>query len=129
MYISDISGAFDRVSRVLLLAKLEQLGVPASFLDFLNSYLSFREGYVAVEGALSECMTLIDMVFQGTVIGPSLWNAFFGDISKSVPESGQNLQLFADDLKVDTRFPIEMSNDTLKASLQEAQARAHVWGA
>ena len=37
IYIGDISGAFDKVSRQLLLAKLAQLGVSASFLDFLNS--------------------------------------------------------------------------------------------
>ena len=36
IYISDISGAFDKVRRPLLLAKLEQLGVSPIFLDFLN---------------------------------------------------------------------------------------------
>ena len=129
LYIADISGAFDKVSRPLLLAKLEQLGVAPAFLDFLNSYLESRQGFVTVEGALSECMLLTDMVYQGTVLGPSLWNAFFADISMHVPEDGQHIQLFADDLKVDTSCPVAVSNDTLRTSLHEAQHRAHDWGA
>ena len=128
IYLADISSAFDKVSRTLLLAKLAQLGVAESFLDFLNSYLLSREGYVAVEGVLSECMMLTDIVYQGTVLGPSLWNAFFGDIATYVPEDGQHCQIFADDLKVDASCPEAMSNDVLKASLGEAQHRAHEWG-
>ena len=77
LYLSDISGAFDKVSRTLILGKLSQLGLPSTFLDFLNSYLLPREGRVRVEGALSDVMLLIDMVFQGTVLGPPLWNSFF----------------------------------------------------
>jgi hypothetical protein len=52
LYLADISGVFDKVSRPLLLAKLEQLGVAPAFLDFLNRYLESRRGFVAVEGAL-----------------------------------------------------------------------------
>ena len=101
IYLADISGAFDKVSRPLLLAKLAQLGVAEAFLGFLNSYLLSRQGYVAVEGVLSECMMLTDMVYQGIVLGPTLWNAFFSDIATYVPEDGQHCQIFADDLKVD----------------------------
>jgi len=72
LYLSDISGAFDKVSRCLLIGKLSQIGLPSTFLDFLNSYLLSREGFVRVEGAMSEAMLLINMVFQGTVLGPSL---------------------------------------------------------
>ena len=43
-----------------------------AFLDFLNSYLLSRQGYVAVEGVLSERMMLTDMAYQGTVLGPTL---------------------------------------------------------
>ena len=128
IYLADISRAFDKNSRHLLLAKLEQLGVAPSFLDFLNSYLESRQGFVAVEGILSECMLLTDMVYQGTVLGPALWNAFFADVSVHVPEDGQHLQIFADDLKVDACCPVSMSNDVLRNSLTGAQRRAHSWG-
>ena len=50
--LSDISGAFDRVSREILLCKLAASGVPRVWIDFLNSYLQPREGRVLVEGAM-----------------------------------------------------------------------------
>ena len=54
VYLADISGAFDKVSRERLMAKLAALGVAPAFLDFLNSYLQPREGRVLVEGAFSD---------------------------------------------------------------------------
>jgi len=36
VYLSDISGAFDKVNRCLLLGKLAQFELPDTFLDFLN---------------------------------------------------------------------------------------------
>ena len=57
-----------------MLAKLHSAGVADVSIDFLNSYLEPRIGQMAIEGVLSECITLADMVFQGTVLGPMLWN-------------------------------------------------------
>ena len=128
LYLSDISGAFDKVSRCLLIAKLSQLGLPESFLDFLNSYLLTRQGLVRVEGAVSEAMLLTDMVFQGTVLGPSLWNAFFGDIAEHVPEGSQLINLFADDLTVMTHAPQHVNDSVILEELKETQSRTHDWG-
>ena len=125
IYLADIFAAFDRVCRTRLLAKLCQIGVPDSFIDFLNSYLLPREGYVAVEGCFSDIIVLMDMVFQGTVLGPTLWNSYFGDIASFVEEGKQKAQIFADDLNVVSRFPIHMSAALVKADLGEAQRRAH----
>ena len=73
------------------MGKLAQLGLPPRFLDFLNAYLLPREGFVRVEGALSDAMELANMVFQGTVLGPPLWNAFFSDVAQDVPISNQEI--------------------------------------
>ena len=59
----------------------------------MNSYLLPREGRVRVEGALSDVMLLVDMVFQGTVLGPPLWNAFFADEFGMLQDS-DNLQFY-----------------------------------
>ena len=128
LYLSDISGAFDKVNRCLLIGKLSQIGLPSTFLDFLNSYLVTREGLVRVEGAVSEVMLLSNMVFQGTVLGPSLWNAFFGDVSVSVPQGSQEIKLFADDLTVMTHGPQHMSEELIFEELREVQTRTHAWG-
>ena len=40
-YLSDISGAFDRVSKEYLLAKLSAAGVGSTYLNFLDAYFLF----------------------------------------------------------------------------------------
>ena len=128
LYLSDISGAFDKVSRCLLMGKLAQIGLPEKFLDFLNAYLMTREGFVRVEGALSEAMLLTNMVFQGTVLGPALWNAFFGDVAQHVPIAGQEINLFADDLTVMTHRALHVSDAVVLKDLEDIQHRTHEWG-
>ena len=39
-YLSDISGAFDRVFKPYLLGKLQQAGVGSTYLNFLDAYLA-----------------------------------------------------------------------------------------
>ena len=128
LYLSDISGAFDKVSRCLLMGKLAQLGLPPRFLDFLNAYLLPREGFVRVEGALSDAMELANMVFQGTVLGPPLWNAFFSDVAQDIPISNQEINLFADDLTVMTYRKQHVSDSILLNELRAIQSRTHKWG-
>ena len=65
-YLGDITGAFDRVYKDFLLAKLYSAGVADVYLNFLNAYLSPRVGYVAIEGVFSDLMVLADTVFQGS---------------------------------------------------------------
>ena len=116
LYLSDISGAFDRVNRCLLLGKLAQIGLPDIFLDFLNSFLLPREGKVRVESALSDAFELANQVFQGTVLGPPLWNVFFGDAASDIPEGHQTANMFADDLTVHTYVERVTTNVILMAN-------------
>lgn len=96
-YLSDISGAFDRVFKDFLLAKLSSAGVADVFLDFLNSS---RIDRVAVENVLSEAIDLVDSVFQGTVLGPALWNTYFQDVVGPASHDGKDVGLFAGSLDV-----------------------------
>ena len=79
VYASDVSAAFDRVSSTRLMKKLRSFGLSSKILAVIESWLRDRQGYVVVAGKKSRRLTLCNMVFQGTVWGPSLWNAFFGD--------------------------------------------------
>jgi len=97
VYLSDISGAFDRVSKTLLLEKLRAAGVSNEMLAFIDSYLQSRRSTVIVGGAKSKVFKLEDTVFQGTVLGPKFWNVFFDGVSKAVPAEYQSKK-FADDL-------------------------------
>ena len=50
LYLTDISGAFDRVSTELMLQKAARTGLSPSWLKFLKSYLAPRQVVFVVEG-------------------------------------------------------------------------------
>ena len=76
---TDVSSAFDRVSTTRFLAKLQSYGVPENVLRFIRSWLDARTAYVELGSIRSLDFVLRDQVFQGSVLGPLLWNAFFAD--------------------------------------------------
>ena len=127
-YLSDISGAFDRVFKIYMLAKLHAAGVGPKYLNFLDAYLSPRKGKVVVQGEASDLFTLLDMVFQGTVLGPPLWNTFFADVAAPAKESGGKESIFADDLNVFKEFDRETPLPEVVTELTDCRTRVHAWG-
>ena len=69
-----------------LAAKLQAKGVHPRIAAVLVSWLRQRSSFVVVEGARSVEMLLSDMVYQGTVLGPILWNLFFEDARLAINE-------------------------------------------
>ena len=104
------------------------MGYLLLFLDFLNSYLEARDGRVTVEGAVSRAVALSNMVFQGTVLGPCLWNVFFASIAEVVPMATQEVNLFADDLTGYITCPVQVDSEILYEELRDMQTRTHSWG-
>ena len=74
LFCSDVSGAFDRVSGARLTKKLTATGLHPDIIGFLASWLADRTSQVVLGGAASLAEVLADSVFQGTVLGPPLWN-------------------------------------------------------
>ena len=99
-YLGDITGAFDRVFKDYLLAKLCNAGVGTLYLNFMDAYLQPRRAQVVVEGTASDEFEIANTVFQGTVLGPPLWNDFFSDVAVTAPSTGGEPSVFADDLSV-----------------------------
>ena len=77
VYCSDVSGAFDRVKAERLVAKLRAAKVRPEIVAVIESWLRSRPAHVVVGGAQSVELSLFNMVFQGTVLGPSLWNSAY----------------------------------------------------
>jgi len=127
-FLCDITAAFDRVFKDFLMAKLASVGVNETYLQFLNSYLEPRMGQVTVEGAFSELIELADTVFQGTVLGPALWNVFFHDIVSSATWHGGQEAMFADDLNVFKLFDVSVSNRDVLKDMELTQKKVHRWG-
>ena len=127
-YLSDISGAFDRVFKVYLLAKLYAAGVGSRFLNFLESYLAPRTGRVVVQGSSSDEFVLENSVFQGTVLGPPLWNSFFADVASPARSSGGREAMFADDLNMFQEFLRLAPLAEVLEKLTGCKKRVHEWG-
>ena len=128
LYCSDVSGAFDRVKAERLTAKLRKLGVPEAWAELFSSWLRERQATVIVGGEHSVAMLLKDMVFQGTVWGPVLWNVFYKDAQKAVRDAGIWEAVYADDLNAYKDFPAGLRNEDVLAEGKTCQEKLHNWG-
>ena len=127
-FLGDISGAFDKVFKAYLLAKLHRWGVGPDFLNFLDSYLAPRKGQVVVQGARSDAFEMSNMAFQGTVLGPPLWNTYFADVAEPASSTGGREAMFADDLNVFHEFDRLTPLDQVQSELARCRERVHKWG-
>ena len=76
IYCADVAGAFDKVDSARLLCKFRSVGVPVALVAIIQDWLSSRVARVTVSGFHSRDILMSNMVFQGTVLGPPLWNIF-----------------------------------------------------
>ena len=128
LYCSDVSGAFDRVRRSRLLRKLELCGLPASVVSFLASWLENRRFVVVVDGQFSSERVLANSVFQGTVLGPPLWNLFYADACFSARDLSFIEVVFADDFNCWRAFSSLSSNIEISEECTKCQEALHIWG-
>ena len=128
VYCSDVSGAFDRVSMDRLVAKLKKKGLHSQIVAVLASWLEERCANVVVDGEASKVMKLSNMVFQGTVTGPTLWNLFYEDARHAINECFYKEIVFADDLNAYRTFTSCTHNSAIIGSLDMCQHELHKWG-
>jgi hypothetical protein len=127
VYCSDVSGAFDRVKLDRLTRKLTLKKIHPTIVAFLKS-LRCRRAKVVVGGDASEEFSLENMVFQGTVLGPPLWNLFFEDAGEAIQEMHFEDIRYADDLNAYRLLPSTTPNSKVLEALKLCQAELHAWG-
>ena len=81
-----------------------------------------------VDGTVSNPFEISNIVFQGTVLGPPLWNLFFADVVVPAGSKGGDAAVFADDLNVFQLFDTEVPNDELFQHMSECREATHKWG-
>ena len=128
VYCSDVSGAFDRVCAARLLQKLAALGLHRDLFGTVQSWFRDRQAFVVVAGDCSAGSVLSNMVYQGTVWGPTLWNSFIGDASMVFVSVGYCIVIYADDLNAFKAYDRSISNAGIFADLQSRQIELHTWG-
>ena len=77
---------------------------------------------------MSDEIAIADTVFQGTVLGPPLWNTFFNDVTNVAIEFGAKPAAFADDLNIFKEFDKDHDNGAVKDSMETCRRRVHSWG-
>ena len=128
VYCSDVSGAFDKVNSRRRLQKLRARGVPDAILLVIQSWLYERRARVAVGGKFSRDMKIGNMVYQGTVLGPPLWNIYYADAATAVKVHRFLEIIFADDLNCYKDFGLSVPNSELHVQMRHCQSEFHKWG-
>ena len=120
--------AFDRVRADRLLEKLRCKGVHPTMVALTESWLQQRTAHVVVEGHFTDDVVLKNMVFQGTVLGPSFWNLFYEDAPRAIHETGFEEIVYADDLNGFKEFEHIASVVSVLADAKKCQTELHKWG-
>ena len=77
---------------------------------------------------MTDMFLLSNIVFQGTVFGPSLWNVCFADVHAPAERNGAKERKFAHDLSISKEFHRSVTNDKILGDLRQSQADIHEWG-
>ena len=123
----DIEKAFDNVWHTGLLYKLNKYSIPNYLGHWLKDYLTNRTFQVKCDGKLSINQTIQAGVPQGSVLGPTLFNIFFNDISE-IKEDKTELGMFADDVITWARHHnIKFIEKKLQTNLKNIQQWSSKW--
>ena len=125
IYCSDVSGAFDKVSSKRLLAKLRAKRIDPAIIQVLESWREPRTASVVVGGARSEPFCIHNMVYQGTVTGPQLWNLYFADAAHAIEEYMFEEVVYADDLNAYRQFASTTTTETALRAVGAVQEELH----
>jgi len=106
---TDLSKAFDLIPHSIIKFKLQSLGFPQSFINWIASYLDNRQYSVTFRNHCSEYYSANSGVSQGSHVGPLFLLLSTNDIVSIVKNC--EIDIFADDMKF--RMPISNVGDSL----------------
>ena len=89
--LTDLSKVFDCMTRDLLIAKLHALNFDMNALNLIFDYLTRRKQRVKINSSFSSYLD----IFQGSILGPLLFNIFLCDLFLFVEEV--DIMCYADD--------------------------------
>jgi hypothetical protein len=123
----DIEKAFDNVWHTGLLYKLHQHRVPNYLGNWIGNYITNRTFQVKCGNELSNARNVEAGIPQGSVLGPTLFNIFFNDISE-IKSDQSTLGMFADDVATWVRHHnLKFLEEKLQINLNNIQEWSAKW--
>ena len=118
VFYLDISKAFDTVSHPKLIRKIEKYGITGKFLNWIKNFLLSRFQQVRVDGTLSDNISVISGVPQGSVLGPLLFLIYINDLARVIRCS--SVKMFADDTKIYFKCVDDVDHANLCSDIEAA---------
>ena len=99
----DFAKAYDKVDHLILIHKLQDIGISGHTLEWIKMWLTNRRQRVRVENELSQWDAVISGIPQGSVLGPLMfliyiWDLQIQDIGD--PKNHQIIYKYVDDTKL-----------------------------
>ena len=93
----DFSKAFDKISHLKLLQKLNNLNINNKLVLWVKNWLLNRKQRVVLNGEYSGWITVTSGVPQGSILGPLMFLVFINDLNTGL---NSDASIFADDTKI-----------------------------
>ena len=122
----DIAGAFDKVSHLGLLAKIQGYSIRESLLRWLTDYLDNRKIQAVMGGNTSNSFAIHSGVPQGSMLGPTLFLLYINDAEDNLPHN-VHLAVYADETTLYATIQLEESPEARNRALQSALTHMQEW--
>ena len=116
----DFAKAFDKVSHLRLMIKLQSLGIKGNIFKWIKMWLIDKKQCVVNNGYCSGWKDVSSGVPQGSLLGPILFIIFINDIDNNILSK---LSKFADDIKVGK----VVNNETQAREFQNDLDKLYYW--
>jgi hypothetical protein len=123
----DLSAAFDCVDHEIFLCRLDRsFGIRGLALAWIRSYLDNRTQRVRYNGLVSESMTVLCGVPQGSVLGPLYFLCYTSGVFDIALKHGLNIHGYADDLQI-YQHCVPSDMDNLNSSFTSCLVEIQCW--